>query len=71
MTVTTKIKCDDATFHPTPEYELARILHRLADRLVDNKCLLNTSPSPIFSTDGNNVGRVAAAKTRKRKLSRC
>ena len=53
MKLKIEIECDNAAFGDAPEWEVARILRELADRVIDEDCLAH----PIFDANGNRVGR--------------
>lgn len=56
---TVKINCGNAAFEdaPTPDYEIARILRAIADKLEDDGS--SGFYETIFDSNGNDVGRFA------------
>ena len=48
-----EIDCSNAAFEEEPEYEVARILRELADKLEADGSLAH----PVFDFNGNRVGR--------------
>lgn len=63
MNATITIEMDNAAFTENPGFELARILHNLAENVGD--WLYNTSVFldgfvfPIYDRNGNKVGKIA------------
>ena len=51
--ITIKINCENAAFGPAEEYEIARILRKLADRLESGD-----EPCKLMDYNGNGVGTV-------------
>lgn len=54
--ITLTIQCDNAAFEPEPEYEIARILRELADKIESN--VLEEISCGLHDINGNNVGNL-------------
>jgi len=58
--LTIRIETDNAAFGDRPEYETARILRRLADRM-ENTGLPDAEGIPLRDINGNRVGKAVVS----------
>ncbi len=61
MTVTIKIRTDNAAFEPEPNNELARILSELADG-IDCMTIEPGVSHGLYDVNGNHVGELKTTK---------
>jgi len=56
MDIKITINTDNAAFEDYPEDEIARILHKIADSIEADECLLCVDNYPVIDINGNTVG---------------